>query len=154
MAYRQENNSVIMIGQNGNEQAYNYFKYKLEYMELPLTVNYNVSPLAQDNWTSFYIGLAPAVAVSTTTKLVFPTITAGPGNGRPDQSAEISGVRKFNTSLLGGLQVGGRPSLIGFYGDLRASYTLLPVFDEKVDGNNDNLDTKMLTFTIGLGLKF
>lgn len=154
MAYRQANDNVVMIRNNKAEQAYNYFKYKIEYIEVPLTAHYNFLPPVHDNWLTFYAGVAPAVAVSKQVKFDYPEINAGPGKEPDDESADLQGVKSFNTSLLGGLQFGSRPSVIGYFIDLRTSYTLLPTFNAKTDVNGDNLNTKMLSFSLGLGLKF
>lgn len=154
MAYRQQNNNVIMIGQHGNETAYNYFKYRIEYIELPITVHFNFLPPVQDNWLTFYVGIAPAIAVSESVKFDYPQVTMGPGKEPDDINGTLSGVKAFNASLLSGLQFGSRPSVMGWFVDLRGSYALMPVFDDKIDGNGDNLDTQMLTFSLGFGLKF
>ncbi|ACU03746.1 porin family protein [Pedobacter heparinus] len=154
MAYRQKNNSVIMIGQNGAEQAYNYFKYKVDYLELPLTAGYNVLPVASDNWLTGYVGLAPAIAINKAVKLDYPKPNAGPWEGQADKSGNLDGVRTFNTSMLAGIQFGGVPSFVGAYADLRASYTLFPVFTENNSLSGNNLNTRMLSFSFGIGLKF
>lgn len=154
MAYRRENNNVLMIGRDGVEQVYSYFKYNIDYLELPLTASYNVLAVASDNWLTGYAGLAPAITVNKGVKLDHPEVNAGPSDGEPDQYGKLAGVRPFNTSLLAGVQFGSVPSFIGVFADLRANYTLLPVFsgDSNVDG--DNMDTGMLSFSLGLGIKF
>lgn len=154
MAYRQKNNNVMMIGRDGAEQAYNFFKYKIDYLELPLTANYNVLDVASDNWLTGYLGLAPAVAVSKKVKLDYPKVNAGPGEEEPDQQSELNNVRSFNTSVLAGIQFGSVPSFMGWYVDLRSSYTLLPVFNGDINLNGDNLNTRMFTFSLGMGVKF
>lgn len=154
MAYRQQNNGVLMIGNGGQEQAYNYFKYKIDYLELPLTANFNVLNVASDNWLTGYVGIAPAVALHKSVKLDYPEVNAGPWSGEPDQSGDLENVRSFNTSVLTGIQFGGVPSHMGGYMDLRASYTLLPVFNVKQDVNADNLNTRMFSFSVGIGVKF
>lgn len=154
MAYKRENNSVLVLGRDGVEQAYSYFKYNIDYLEMPLTASYNVLAVASDNWLTGYAGLAPAIVVRKGVKLDHPKANAGPWEGEPDQSAELSNVRAFNASLLAGIQFGGVPSFVGAFADLRASYTLLPVFDRDRSITGDNLNTRMLSFSLGLGIKF
>lgn len=154
MAYRRENNSVLVIGKNGVEQAYTYFKYNIDYLELPITASYNVLAVASDNWLTGYAGLAPGIVMHKRVRLDHPEANAGPWEGASDQSRELTNVRPFNASLLAGVQFGGVPSFVGAFADLRASYTLLPVFDSDRNSNGDNLETRMLSFSLGLGIKF
>lgn len=154
MAYRQENNNVLMIGRGGAEQGYTYFKYNIDYLEFPLTASYNVFAIASDNWLTGYAGLAPAITVGKGTELDHPKVNAGPSNGASDQYGKLTGVRPFNTSLLAGIQFGSVPSFVGVFADLRASYTLLPVFSDDGNVDGDNLETRMLSFSLGLGIKF
>jgi len=153
MSYREENNDVIIYGENGEEQGYNYFNFKTDYMELPLTLNYNVLSSGSSIWLKVYAGFAKGVAVHKTTKLMYPDVE---GYDAPDNvKQQLMNVRNFNTSLIGGLKIGGNKSagLIPF-GDLRGSYMMNPVFNKAKSGDGGNLDTRMFTLSLGLGLQF
>lgn len=154
MAYRQENSGVITIGTTGKpEQSYNYFKYKIDYVELPLTAGYNVLDVASNSWLMGYVGLAPAIAVKK--EAMFDNANGlGPLAGKADASGELDHVRGFNTSILAGIQYGAVPGAVGTYIDFRASYTMLPVFTESKNTRAENLRTQMLTVSLGLGIKF
>ena len=154
MSYRQKNNSVLIIGGNGAEQAFNYFVYKIDYVELPLTINYNVLSPSSNNWLTGYVGLAPALAVSKNVTMNYAQPNAGPWQGQKDESASLSDVNSFNANALAGIQYGAVPAYLGFYMDLRASYTLLPVFSRDKDASGDNMNTKMCTLSLGVGIKF
>ena len=152
--YRRKNNNVLIIGGNGSQDAYDYFRYKIDYIELPFTINYNVLDPSSDDWLTGYGGLAPAIAVSKGVSLTNAQPNAGPWKGQPNQSAELTGVRTFNASAVAGIQYGSVPAFLGYYVDIRATYALLPVFTADQDVNGDNLNTRMLALTFGIGLKF
>lgn len=93
MAYRQENNSIIMIGDNGNEQAYDIFKFNVDYVELPLFVSYSFT--TPEKLFNGYLGVAPAIAVVKETKMDYEEVTAGPGQGKADQTTSLKNVNSF-----------------------------------------------------------
>jgi hypothetical protein len=153
MAYREENDEVLIIGDEGEEQAYNYFNFNVDYIELPVTANFSVLPLASKTWLKIYGGIARAAAVHKKTKLRYPDVD---GYDAPDLvKTQLQHVRTFNTSVIGGLKVGGKKekSVIPF-GDLRGSYMLSPVFNRDKADNRGNLDTRMFSLSLGLGLQF
>ncbi|MEE1946789.1 porin family protein [Pedobacter sp. KR3-3] len=149
-AYRRPNNSVLLIGDKGVEQAYDYYKFMIDYVELPLMVSYYVIPSSKPTALSVYLGLAPGIAVRKAAKMDYPEVTAGPGNGKADVNGELGFVNSFNASGLFGLKVGHKlENGTAFFIDLRGSYGMLPVFKKEV-----NIDTRMLTGTFALGLDF
>jgi hypothetical protein len=153
MSYQEENDDVVIIGDDGEEQAYNYFNFNVDYIELPVTVNFNVLPLDSKTWLKVYGGIARAAAVHKKTKLKYPDVR---GYDAPDDVKEqLQYVRTFNTSVIGGLKVGGKKgkSILPF-GDLRGSYMLSPVFNRNKAADGGNLDTRMFSLSLGLGLQF
>ncbi|TKC05023.1 outer membrane beta-barrel protein [Pedobacter frigoris] len=156
MAYREKNYDVVIIDEDGNEQqAYNDFNYNIDYIEFPLTVNYLFNELSSNVWFAGYAGIAPAVAVNYITKLRYEKSPDGGNRRNYNEKTTLEHVNHFNNSLLAGVKVGenntGRTSV---FADFRTSYTLLPVFNRSSADNGNNLDTRMLTFSIGLGVKF
>ncbi|WP_199119616.1 porin family protein [Pedobacter sp. ASV28] len=149
-AYRRENNSVLSLNSNGGrQQAYDYYIFKLDYLELPIMINYKFLN-GSSTYLSAYGGVAPGILVSSNVSLKYPTITSGPGNGQPNRDQSLHGVNKLNISPLIGVQVGSQQlGKTTFYLDLRGSYGIVPVFK-----NNIGFDTRMVTGTFGLGLKF
>lgn len=153
MSYREENYDVVIIGDEGEEQAYNYFNFNVDYIELPIIVNFNVLSLDSKTWLKVYGGIARAAAVHKKTKLKYPDVK---GYDAPDNvKTQLQHVRTFNTSVIGGLKVGGKKgkSIIPF-GDLRGSYMLSPVFNRSKAANGGNLDTRMFSLSLGLGVQF
>ncbi|HKG08545.1 MAG TPA: outer membrane beta-barrel protein [Pedobacter sp.] len=155
MAYREENNDVIIYNENGEEQAYNYFNFAIDYMELPVTLNYNVLPLQSNTWLKVYAGFARGAAVRKKTRLSYPDVDDDYYE-RPDAvKQELKYVKTYISSVIGGLKVGGRKTKgISPFGDLRGSYTLDPVFNRSKAANGGNLDTRMFTLSLGLGVQF
>lgn len=150
MAYRRPNNSVVLIGENGAEQAYDYYKFMIDYVELPLMASYFIVPSIKPTAFNVYLGLAPGIAVSKRAKMDYPEVTAGPGQGQADVNGDLGYVNSFNASGLLGFKVERKlESGLAVVVDLRGSYAFLPVFEKKV-----NVDTKMLTGTFALGIKF
>ena len=153
MAYREENYDVVIIGDDGEEQAYNYFSFNVDYIELPVTLNFNVLPLDSRTWLKVYGGIARAVAVHKKTKIKYPDVA---GYDAPDDVKEqLQYVRTFNTSVIGGFKVGGKKGKgILPFGDLRGSYMLSPVFNRDKAASGGNLNTRIFSLSLGLGLQF
>lgn len=156
MAYREKNYDVIIVDENGyEEQAYNDFNYNIDYFELPLTINYSFNAASSNVWIAGYAGMAPGFVVNSITKLRYEKPDYGGGRRARDEKSTLNDVNHFNNSLLLGLKVGDNKSRgVSMFGDFRASYAMLPVFSRSSADNGNNLDTKMLTFSVSLGLKF
>jgi hypothetical protein len=158
MMYNEENNDVIVYDKEGNEeQAYNLFKFDVDYVELPLTLNFNVLPSRSSVWLKVYGGIARGAAVYKKTNLTYPKVK---GYRPPDDGGkeELKYVRTFNTTAIGGVKIGGKPvfkkSNFVFYGDVRGAYTLNPVFNRSKADSGGNLDTRMFTLSMGIGMQF
>jgi len=156
MAYREPNNRVVIIDDEGNEElAYNRFNYNIDYIEFPVMLNYGFRP-STDNLTIMpYAGLAPATVINRKTKIRYEQSTGHTSSKGKYETATLSSVNPFNTSVLLGVQVGQLASeKTSMYGDLRFSHTLLPVFDRASTPEGANLKTHMFTTSFSLGVRF
>ncbi|WP_285008688.1 porin family protein [Pedobacter faecalis] len=152
MSYREENDEAIIYTEDGEQQAYNYFNYKIDYMELPVTVQYNVLSPATNVRLGIYGGFARGVALHKRTKLIFPEAD---GYDKPEnEQNELMYVRNFSTSVIGGLKVSGKSLKTNPFADIRASQMINPVFNRKSAPNGGNLDTRMFTLSLAVGVQF
>jgi hypothetical protein len=151
MNYTQENERVIIETETGEtKKAYNHFTYQFDYLELPLTVNYNFKPETSNKTIIAYAGIAPSLAVNKKTKLSYPKSDPDHRN----QKEDLLYVNSFMKSILAGVQFGESYAERDLYIDLRGGYTLSRVFNRPLDDAAQNLDTRMLTFTVSFGIKF
>ncbi len=150
MGYKSENRDVEY--EDGEEKkTYDYFTYKVDYLELPFTFNYNFNPETSKTSVSAYGGIAPAFNVYHKTKLKYHDTAAGQEN----QKSDLTNVRTSNYSLIAGVQLAENETFGGTsYVDLRGSYMRLPVFDQRLNDIGSNLNTHLYTFTLAFGLKF
>jgi len=155
MAYWEENNGVVFYDEDGNRgQAHNVFYFDIDYVELPITLNVSVLRPEGKVWLKAYGGMARGAAVYKKTKITYPEVG---GYDQPGDAGkkELQHVRTFNTSVIGGLKVGSNKRKSIFpYGDLRGSYMLQPVFNRKKADTGGNLDTRMFSLSLGLGVQF
>ncbi len=158
MAYRRENSSVILIGEKGAEKAYNYYKYNINFIQLPLLANLVVNPTGRNNF-KLYGGLAPELVGASKTRVTgysssgFSSSPMSPAN-ETSSDTPLEGVRRFNCELLAGFKVDDASnhsikSSIGF----RGGYTLLPVFTGE-QSSAGNLKTQMLSLSFNIGMLF
>lgn len=156
MVYMERNDHVVIIDDEGEEQqAYNNFNFNIDYVELPILINYNFKPSLHRIYLAAYVGLAPGIVVNSKTKLDYEEGIDGNGREAKNEILPLKNVNHFNNSLLAGVKVGdNNPRKINLYVDFRLSYTLLPVFNRKLSDKGDNLDTRMLTCSASFGVKF
>lgn len=152
-AYREPNHSVVTITDQGTRKTYNYYKFKIDYLEVPLSAKWDLS--ANSNGiTSFslYGGLAPAFVLSQSTSYhSYSTNSASPIADPTVRNGELKYVRPFNLSTVAGFQIAGKRKG-SFFVDGRFSHTLLPVFKYATTDEGYNLNTAMWTATLGLGI--
>jgi len=153
MAYRRENSSVILIGEKGAEKAYNYYKYNINFIQLPLLANLVVNPTGRNN-LKLYGGLAPELVGASKTRI--SSYSSSPMSPAHETSSDtpLEGVRRFNCELHAGFKVDDASnhsikSSIGF----RGGYTLLPVFTGE-QSSAGNLKTQMLSLSFNIGMLF
>lgn len=157
MAYREKNYDVVIIDEDGNEsQAYNDFNYIIDYAEFPITLNYNFSNPASKTWIAGYAGISPALKLNSITKLRYEKSPDGIGKRNHNEKADLNYVNHFNNSILAGIKIGEARKSKGpsVFGDFRTSYTMLSVFNRSKAENGNNLNTQMLTISVGLGMRF
>jgi len=151
MDYSQVNDRVIIETEDGTtKKAYNNYTYMVDYLELPLTINYNFKPETSKNSFISYAGIAPAMLVNKKTKLTYPK--SDPDN--ENQKGDLLYVNSFVKSFLAGIQFGESYPDTYLYLDLRGNYTLSRIFNRPVNDVSKNLDTRMFTFTFSFGIKF
>jgi hypothetical protein len=152
-AYRKENSDVVTITDQGAEKAYDYYKFKIGYLELPLTANWNLSSNSNGKTAfSLYAGLAPAFAISHGTSYhSYETSSGSPVASSTVKEGELKYVRAFNLSTVAGFKIGGKDEGSVFV-DARISNTLLPVFKYATTDEGYNLNTAMWTATLGIGI--
>jgi hypothetical protein len=151
MEYSEKVPRVIIKERDGSEKSvYNNFDYNINYLELPLIINYNFSKKTAKTFWQAYAGIAPGVLISSKTKLDYYRET----DTQQDTKSKLQDVRPFNHSFIAGIKSGdGLGTLYEGYIDLRASYTLSPVFKRALGDTGGNLNTRMYTFTLSLGIK-
>jgi hypothetical protein len=152
-AYRQENGSVVIVTNQGTEKAYNYFKFKINYLELPLTANCNLSTHSKGTINfSIYGGLAPAIVLIRKTSYdSYDSNDNSPVANSTSESGELKDVRPFNISTVAGFEIAGKKEGSFFFNG-RISNTLLPVFQQATSSDGHNMKTRMWSYTLGLGV--
>lgn len=153
MSYRQENGGVAIITSRGAEKAYNYFKFKVNYLELPITANYCFTA-STNGATDFsvYGGLAPAIAASQGTSYhSYSSSGNSPIANNTTDEGSLEDVRSFNLSTVAGFELAAKGKS-GMFCNARISNALLPVFNQSTSPQGANMKTGMWTVTLGLGI--
>jgi hypothetical protein len=152
-AYRRKNGSVVIISSQGAEKAYDYYIFKINYVEVPITANLNLSAHSSSSiHFSLYGGIAPAFAADQTiTFNSHQTSSSSPIANSTSKNEELKYVRSFNVSSLVGFEI-SKKERKGFFVDGRLSNTLLPVFKSAASDEGFNLNTSMWTCTLGVGV--
>ena len=153
MAYKEKNNYVVILDEEGRNTASNRFTYNIDFLEVPVTINYNF----RDESSSFrlvgYVGISPTMSISSKTKLRYADGIDGDGYRAANENAELDNVRLYNNNILAGVQIGENSSKkLGGYLDLRGTRTLRPIFQGR-SNNSSNRNTNILTFTVAVGVK-
>jgi hypothetical protein len=151
MAYQEENDRIIKTDEDGREvKVYNYYNYKVDYLELPVALKYNFKPEGSRTLLIAYAGIAQAVLISHKAKLSYPR-----KDDRDNQQSDLENVHRFNKNLIAGMQIGEKEAFgMDAYFDLRGSYTLSQVFNKPEDSDGNNLHTRMWTIALTFGVKF
>lgn len=152
-AYREPNGSVVTINDQGVKKAYNYYKFKIDYLEVPFTGNWNLSANSNGKTRfSVYAGLDPAFVCSQSTSYHSYSTSSGSFVANPTvQDGELNYVRSFNLSTIAGFQIAGKKQGSLFV-DGRFNHTLLPVFKYATTDEGYNLNTAMWTATLAFGI--
>ncbi|MBC7567807.1 MAG: PorT family protein [Pedobacter sp.] len=153
MAYKEENNYAVVLNEEGENTATNRFTYNIDYLEIPVTINYNFNEPSSSLRLVGYIGIAPAMAIHSKTTLRYAEGLDGDGYRAANENANLNNVRLYNNNVLAGFQIGENSTKrLGGYLDLRGTRTLRPVFQGKSRSANIP-NTNMLTFTLAIGIR-
>ncbi|GAB3934865.1 porin family protein [Mucilaginibacter myungsuensis] len=151
--YREENTNIApWFDDDGDEQrSYNYITYRFDYMELPLTIGYNFLPEKSNTILSAYTGIAPGLLINHKRKIDYDKNATD----LQDQKLDMRYGKSVITNLLLGLKVMESKERLGAaFFDLRGSYTLSPVFTRNYSDAGRNLDTRMFTLSLAVGVRF
>jgi hypothetical protein len=153
MAYKEKNNYVVILDEDGRNTASNRFTYNIDYLELPVTINYNFKESSSSYRLVGYVGISPTMAINSKTKLRYADGIDGDGYRARNENTTLTNVRLYNNNILAGIQVGENNSKrLGGYLDLRATHTLRPIFQGRSRGTTTP-NTQMLTFTLSAGIR-
>ena len=154
MSHSEKNSYVVTYDTEGNKKVgRNRYNYNIDYLEIPVTINYDFEKNSERTRLIGYVGLAPAMNTHAKTKLRYADNLDGDGYRTPNEDAKLNNVRLFNNNFIFGVQLGEKGSKKpNVFGDLRGSYTLRSVFNSSALTND--LNTKMITGTIAVGIKF
>ena len=154
-AYRKENNSVVIISNQGAGKAYDYYKFRINYLELPLTAIWNLTSNSNGETDfSLYGGIVPALSTDQSTSYhSYQTSSGSQVASSTKKEGELKYVRTFNVSTVAGLQLATRTAGSLFF-NAQISNSLLPVFKHATTDEGHNLNTSMWTATIGIGVMF
>lgn len=160
-SYRLENKSVFFLGGADDEKAYFYKNYRLNYLEIPLLVSFNLgNPEADDTRLKVRLstGLAPAINAGSSLRYNgFRTIP----NGSPlsdvkenYRSEPFDHAEDFINSYILDLSFDFQNrSEQKMFVNIRLSKTLTDVYNvERLD--RYNMRTKMTTICLAYGLMF
>ncbi len=162
-AYRRANTSVTTIGGNGQNQAQYYKRYRLDYIEMPVLLNVNITHLLYKNIGDDRIkvqlcsGISPAINLRSTFR--YNVFEAGKSYGPMVEQKEKFKVKQFDhaKNFLLNVMVDLSFNFQDKKGDykmqvfLRWYRTLDNVYNiSELDGYN--MDTKMHTVSLGYGI--
>jgi len=152
-AYRIKNDAVIITTNRGTEDAYDYIKFRLNYLEVPLLAKYLFSNNPKNTSYTLYGGFAPAINISKGIRYTYYDLNTDRPTNVPvkNQDEEIENVKSFNVSGVLGIQIGTAPLARGFYFDMRLQQTLSPVFNSNA-GLTKN--PAMFAGSLGVGYRF
>jgi hypothetical protein len=153
MAYTEENNYAYIANDEGENTATNRFSYNIDYLEVPITINYNFKDPSSTLRLVGYAGIAPAMSIHGKTTLRYAEGLDGDGFRAANENNKLNNVRLYNNNILLGVQVGENSTKrLGGYLDLRGARTLQPVFQGR-SRNSNSPNTNMITFTLAIGIR-
>ncbi|RZL19721.1 MAG: PorT family protein [Pedobacter sp.] len=153
MAYKEKNNHVVILNEEGRNTASNRYTYNIDYLEVPVTINYNFNDASSSLRLVGYMGIAPAMVVNSRTTLRYADGVDGDGYRAANENNKLTNVRLYNNNILFGFQVGENSSKrLGGYLDLRGTHTLRPIF-QGTNNIRSMRNTNMLSFTLAVGIR-
>ena len=153
-AYKTKNPDFVYVNQfSGSQQsdAYNYLRYKLSYIELPLSMNINLFKILninkEDERLNIFTGAS--AMINTGSKLRYNVFE---GSSDPEEKWESDKLDAANSFVLGfnsGIEWRGGP--LTLYAEY--SRNLTDLYDTTEPGF-ENFDVKMGTISLGMGVWF
>jgi len=155
-AYHMENPNVYDTDEYGNAvTAYDTYNFQIDYIEVPLLLQYKLSTDHDNATYLLYGGIAPAMVVKSRTNYNYYTGTGNTGNAASaSEKGVLYHVNNWNISPLVGLKIAWNHDAPRMpFLDIRLEYAASPVFNRS-ESNGYNLQTGMWTLAIGGGLRF
>jgi hypothetical protein len=151
MGYKDENTEIsVTIDQGQQKKSNNYLKYNLDYLELPIIVNYNFLPEKSKSMLFGYVGIAPSILINHKRRLKYDVKEVG----ESDQKQNLPYTKSFLNNIVAGVKLLEKESLgLESYIDLRGNYSLSNVFNQTLNTAGKNFETRMYTFTLALGIR-
>ncbi len=151
MSYRAENSEIpVVIEQGQQKKSYNYLNYNLDYLELPIIVNYNFLPEKSKSMLMGYIGIAPAILANHKRKLKYSHKEPGESN----QKQNLPYAKSAINNMIAGIKLLEKETFgCDSYIDVRGNFSLSPVFNRTLNDAGKNLGTRMSTFTLAFGIR-
>lgn len=156
-AYRKPSSGVVIIGSQGTEKAYDYFKFVVDFVELPFIARYDLSNINSSTSFIIYGGFSPGIAINKRA-----VVTGYSGNNNSPIAEQVSNaedlnyVRAFNLFPQAGFELGGKNSRKKhqFFADLRFSLSALSVFSQSEYPDGSNMNTRTGSAAFGVGVRF
>lgn len=163
-SYRRENGSVFHLGGNGDEKAYYYKNYRLNYLEVPILIRFNLAKLFNPDASGhklkvhFSSGLAPAINVVS--GLRYNEFTTSPSStpiADVDDSYKVVAFdyanRVITNAVIDVALDFGRSNERSTYVNLRYSKSISDVYNVR-ERLGYNMETTLTTITLGFGHSF
>ncbi|MEO6520215.1 MAG: porin family protein [Mucilaginibacter sp.] len=140
---------TIRDNDNNDVSANNNYNLKIDYMELPLLLQYNLRNPSSDKAFILYGGIAPAVRVGSAARYVYypEDVTVTTVDETKVKQYGLNNANVFNLHPILGMQFGPNRDKNDFFIDLRFEYSLLPVFNN----SSPYYNTQMWTGSFGFG---
>lgn len=152
-SYQTKNPGVVYVNQFSGEKAddaYNYLRYRLAYLEVPLRLKYNINkminPDGKERWNIF---AGPTAMLNVASKLRYNSFGSG---SEPEEKWEADKLPGANTFVLGwNAGVEWRAEALIMYAKYLRNITDL--YDTSQSGY-ENFNTDMNSICIGMGFEF
>jgi len=129
----------------------NKYNYKIDYMELPLLLQYNLRNSVGNKVFMLYGGVAPAVRVGSAARYVYypeDVTDTNIGDTKVKQYG-LNNANVFNLHSIFGIQLGSNRDKNDFFVDLHFEYSTLPVFNN----SSPYYNTQVWTGSLGFGFR-
>ena len=148
-SYRTKNPNFVYVDQfSGNQvdDAYNYLRYKLTYLEVPVSIKLDLMKKSDES-LNIFVGATPMLNIGS--KLKYNVFE---GSSDPEENWEKEkreGAEPFVLGLNAGIEWRGGPLIL--YGKYLSNLT--PLYNTEEPGY-ENYDVNMTSISIGMGFSF